>query len=73
MLGALEHHVLEQVREAGAILRLDAKADRVVDPDHRRRRRGVAGEHHFQAVLQLVVLIGTVTFEGNAAGLAVAA
>ena len=32
------------------------KPMRVVDPDDRGRRRGVAGEHHLQAVIELVVL-----------------
>ena len=33
VLRALEHHVLEEVREAGAVLGLDAESDVVVDGD----------------------------------------
>ena len=56
VLRALEHHVLEQVREAGAVLRLDAEADVVVDADHGGRRRRVARQHDLQPVRKLVIL-----------------
>ena len=57
--GALEHHVLEQVREPGAVLRLVPEADVVVHGHRHRRRRRVAREHDLEAVRQLVVLTGT--------------
>ena len=50
----LEHHVFEEVRESGPVLRLHAKADLVVDRHDDRGRRGVARQHHLQAVGQRV-------------------
>jgi hypothetical protein len=38
VLRALKHHVLEEVREACAVARLDAKADVVIGRDGRGRR-----------------------------------
>ena len=53
---ALEHHVLEQVREAGPALRLHAEAD-VVDDFHQGHRRGVVfADHHLQPVGQREVV-----------------
>jgi hypothetical protein len=48
--------VLEEVREAGAVARLHAEADAVVDGDDRRRRGVIRREHDLQAVVELVVL-----------------
>ena len=56
VLRALEHHVLEEVREPGPVLRLVAEADVVVHGHDRRRRRRVARQHDLEAVRQLVVL-----------------
>ena len=56
MLGALEHHVLEQVGEPGPVLRLDAEPDVVVHANHRGRRRRVPRQHDLQPVRQRVVL-----------------
>ncbi len=58
VLGALEHHVLEEVGEAGAVLRLDAEADVEVDRDHGHRGGRVPREDDLQAVRQLVVVDG---------------
>ena len=55
VLGALEHQVLEQVREAGAALRLDAEADAVHQLDDDDRRRVVLADDDAQAVRQLLV------------------
>ena len=55
VLGALEHHVLEEVREAGASRFLVGGPDEVVD-DHRHGRRGVVfRDDDPQAVLELDV------------------
>ena len=56
ILRALEHHVLEEVREPGAVLRLDAETDVEVDGDDRRWGRRVAREHDLQPVLELEVV-----------------
>ena len=53
---ALEHHVLEEVREPGAAFRLDAEADVVHDLDQRHRRGVVLADHHLQAVRQREVV-----------------
>ena len=53
--GSLEHHVLEEMREAGAALALVARADVVVDGDGEDGRRVILGDDHAQAVLQLGV------------------
>ena len=53
--GPLEHHVLEEVREAGAALALVARADVVVDRDGKDRRRVILRNDHAQPVLQLGV------------------
>ena len=45
VLGALEHHVLEEVGEPGAVLGLDAESDVVVDRHDRQRRRRVPRQH----------------------------
>ncbi len=56
VLRALEHHVLEQVREAGAAADLVAAAD-VVDDVHGDGRRRVVDEHHdAQAIVELLAL-----------------
>ena len=55
VLRALEHHVLEQVREPGAVLRLDAEPDAVHHLDDHDRRGVVLADHHAQAVRQLAV------------------
>ena len=55
---ALEHHVLEQVREAGAAGALVPRADVVPDVDRRDLRAVVLGEHDRQPVGQLVALGG---------------
>ena len=53
--GALEHHVLEEVREPGAALALVARADVVVDRDGEDRRRVIFRDDHAQPVLELGV------------------
>ena len=52
VLGALKHHVLEQVREAAAAARLEAKSDVVVDADGDDRSGAVRRDHHAQAVCE---------------------
>ena len=54
VLGALEHHVLEQVREAGAPLALVARADVVDDGDREHRRDVILGDDQPQAVRSFV-------------------
>ena len=49
---ALKHHVLEQMREAAAAARLDAKSDIVIDAHRGHRRRAVRRNDHAQAVRQ---------------------
>jgi hypothetical protein len=56
VLRPLEHHVLEEVREAGPVLRLIPEADVVIHGHDRRGRRHVAGQYDLQAVLQFEVL-----------------
>jgi hypothetical protein len=58
VLGALEHHVFEQVGEAGPIVRLDAEPDVVAHGDHGPRRGGVARENDPQPVVEPVVFDG---------------
>ena len=55
VLRALEHHVLEEMREAGAAGALVARADVVDDGDREDRRDVILGDDHAQAVLQLRV------------------
>ena len=55
VLRTLEHHVFEQVREARAVLRLDAEPDPVIHPDRNRRRAVVRREHHLQPIRQLEI------------------
>ena len=55
VLGPLEHHVLEQMREPGAPLALVARADVVVDDDREHRRGVILRDDHAQAVLELGV------------------
>jgi hypothetical protein len=50
--GALKHHVLKQMREAAAALRLQAKTNFVVDADGDHRRGGVRHDDHLQSVRQ---------------------
>ena len=52
VLGALKHHVLEQMREAAAPARLEAKSDVVVDADGDDGRGAVRRDHHAQAVFK---------------------
>ncbi len=56
VLRPLEQQMLEQMRKAGAVARLDPEADPVIDPDRRRRHRRVAGQHHLEAVGQGIIL-----------------
>ena len=62
---ALEHQVLEQVREAGAALRLAAHADVVVDGDRHDRAAAVGAEHHAQAVVEGEALDGVAGASGR--------
>src|SRR6478672_2071742 len=55
---ALEHQVLEKVRESRSIARLDAKADAVVHGDHRGGDRALAREYDLEPVGKLVLLHG---------------
>ena len=55
VLGSLEHHVLEQMREACAILRLDPESDAVHDLDRHDRRGMVFADDDAKAVRQLVI------------------
>ncbi len=48
--GALEHHMLEEMREAATSLGLEAEADFVVDPDGDDRSGGVGRDDDFQSV-----------------------
>ncbi len=52
VLGALEHHVLEQVREPGPARLLVAAADVVPQVDRHDRRPSIGGQEHPQAVVQ---------------------
>ena len=54
--GALEHHVLEQVRKAGASLRFDAEADVVHDLDQHDGCRSIGRHDNLQSVIELEVL-----------------
>jgi hypothetical protein len=58
MSGALEHHVLEEMREAGPALRLDAEADLVHDLHGRDGRGMILAHDDLKAVRQLVVKDG---------------
>ena len=58
ILGALEHHVLKQVREAGAIFGLDPEADAIVDGRNHGGRCGIRRQDHSQPVWQLVISDG---------------
>ena len=62
---ALEHHVLEEMREAGAPLRLDAEADAVVHGDRGRRHRLVGGDHDAQPILEREVGVRDVEPRGG--------
>ena len=55
LLGALEHHVFEQMGEAGAALALVARAGVVGDGDREHGRAVIFGDDHAQAVLELGV------------------
>ena len=50
--GALEHHVLKKMREAAAALRLEAKANFVVDADGNDRSGGIRRDDYFQPIRQ---------------------
>src|SRR5580693_3866602 len=50
--GALKHHMLEQVGEAAAALRLKAKTNFVVDADGHHRRGCIRHDDHLQAIRQ---------------------
>ena len=60
VLRALEHHVLEKVREAAAAVRLEAKTNLVIDADGDEWRGTVGRRHHAQAVGERRVLDGNV-------------
>jgi len=64
---AFEHHVLEEVRKAGAAFFLGARSDIVdhVDGDH--GQRVVARQNHAEAVIELVFWIGISILGGAAA------
>ena len=47
---ALEHHVLEEMREAAAAARLEAEADLIIDADRDDRRGMVRGDDHAEAI-----------------------
>jgi hypothetical protein len=47
--------MLEEMSESGAILRLNAEADVVIDGDHDERRGGIAGKGDLQAVGEFVI------------------
>ncbi|HRO28677.1 MAG TPA: hypothetical protein PLD19_14750, partial [Luteimonas sp.] len=49
---AFEHQVLEQVREAGAVARLEPHADAVDHADAYHRRAAVLGHDHGEAVVE---------------------
>ena len=55
VLGALEHHVLEQMRKARPVLRLDAEADAIHHLDDHDGRCMVLTDDDTQAVRQLAV------------------
>ena len=57
---ALEHHVLEEVREAAAAVRLEAKADLIIDADGDEGRGTVGRRDDAQAVGERGVLDGNV-------------
>src|SRR5260370_41678546 len=48
--GTLKHHVLEEMRETAAALRLEAKANFVVDADGNDRSGGVGRDDYLQSV-----------------------
>ena len=50
---ALEHHVLEKMREAGSAFRLQPEAASVCNAKSKRWRRVLFGDHYDQPVLQL--------------------
>ena len=54
VLGSLEHHVLEEMREPGAALPLVARTDVVVDGDREHRSGVILRDDHAQAVLETV-------------------
>src|SRR5262249_13867242 len=56
MFGALKHHVFEEVREAAAAARLQAKSNVVVDTHGHYRRYAVGRNDDAQAVGELVGL-----------------
>ncbi len=56
VLGPFEHHVLEQMREAGAPGVFVVRADVVGDRNSVGRRGMIFGEHDAQAVVELVLL-----------------
>jgi hypothetical protein len=55
---ALEHEVLEEMGESGAIAGFVTEADMVVDPDSDGRCGGVSGKDHAEAVPEPVELEG---------------
>ena len=59
VLGALKHHVLEEMREAAAAAGLEAKADLIIDADGDDGRGTVRRDDHAQAVGERGV------FDGN--------
>ena len=60
VFGALEHHVLEEVRESAAAVRFEAKTDLIIDADGDEGRGTVRRGNHAQAVGERGVLDGNV-------------
>ena len=50
VLGALEHHVLEKMREAAAAARFEAEADLIIDADRDYGRGMVGRDDDAQAI-----------------------
>ena len=65
---ALEHHVLEQVREPGPAPLLVAAANVVPQVDGHDRRPSIGGQDHPQAVVQPEALNRNVGHGGSLAG-----
>lgn len=58
MLGSLEHHVLEEVREAGLAHRLAGGTDVIGHIQVNQGIRVIRRQDHSQAIIQLVHLVG---------------
>ena len=68
VLAALEHQVLEQVREAASPALLVARADVVDDGDGHGGRGAVDVDHHPQAIVELVPLDREIEIESERRG-----